>query len=172
LVQLKSRERPTNLLHAAVGTSAEIKAREETKKKFQSLTLTKAHLDPLVLSQAELSTWGYMVELPDGPGGNCPSEEGRSRACERCGEKFEVRRASEGQQCTFHHGKLRSVRIEGMLVWGLVQPGLLTIWLQVPETGNTHAVTNLRALMGVLLVNMCSMVRSLATCWFIISLSS
>jgi hypothetical protein len=52
-----------------------------------------------------MRTWGYIVEIPEGIGGERPSEEGSIQKCERCNEQFQVKRQGEAEECTFHWGK-------------------------------------------------------------------
>jgi RNA exonuclease 1 len=116
LVQIKKRPPPTGVGHPSVGTSAEIAARAAAVDELAALTLTREHLAPLVLSPPDLERWGYIIDVPPGPGGDCPSEEGKTRDCERCGEKFEVRGIERAQQCTFHWGRSRTVKVNGQSV--------------------------------------------------------
>ncbi|KAI0719584.1 Rexo1 protein [Cerioporus squamosus] len=102
---LKKRPKPDSASHASVGTEAEVHAREEMQKKMQSLKLTASQLEPYVLTLDELKQWGYIVEIPPGPGGDKPHEEGSIKTCERCTEKFMVKRRDEADHCRFHWGK-------------------------------------------------------------------
>jgi RNA exonuclease 1 len=113
ITALKRRPRPDSPRHASVGTNAELLAREETKASFAALTLTRAHLAPLVLSADALAAWGYVVAAPPGPGGTHVSEAGKAQRCERCGTHFEVAPADTAQACVHHHGKIRSVQMDG-----------------------------------------------------------
>lgn len=70
-----------------------------------SLKLSVNHLEPYVLTLDELRTWGYVAEIPEGPGGDRPSEEGLLKTCERCGEPFMVKRREEADECVFHWGR-------------------------------------------------------------------
>ncbi len=90
-----------------------MQAREETRKKVASLRLSASQLDPYVLSMDDLKKWSYIVDIPPGPGGDQPHEEGSIKTCERCSEKFVVKRREEADQCRFHWGKAFSSRMNG-----------------------------------------------------------
>ena len=96
-----------------MGTEAEVQAREEMRKKVESLRLTASQLDPYVMTLDDLKTWGYMVDVPSGPGGDQPHEEGSIKTCERCQEKFVVKRREKADQCRFHWGKAFSSKMNG-----------------------------------------------------------
>jgi RNA exonuclease 1 len=113
IAALKQRPIPDSPAHPSVGTASELAARREAKAALTALTLTRAELAPLVLSRAALLRWGYMVDLPDGPGGTRTTEEGRPMRCERCGGQFEVKRAGEAAECSYHHGKPRTIKVNG-----------------------------------------------------------
>lgn len=96
---------PDTIGHPSVGTEGEIVKREEEQRKLQALKLTVEQLEPYILTLGELLEWGYIVDIPDGPGGDCPSEEGNLQKCERCNEQFQVKRKEQADQCNYHWGK-------------------------------------------------------------------
>ncbi|TRM67741.1 Rexo1 protein [Schizophyllum amplum] len=110
--QIKRRPKPTNINHDSVGTKADIAARAEQKKSLKALTLTKANLQRYVHPIDVLSSWGYIVDIPQGPGGDVSSMDGQTVKCERCCNNFMVL-APPGDDCTFHWGKLHTTRING-----------------------------------------------------------
>jgi len=59
-------------------------------------------------------TWGYVVDIPEGPGGDKPSEEGGVMKCERCKQPKQVRRMEEAEECVFHWGRLLTKKVSGM----------------------------------------------------------
>ena len=71
-------------------------------------------MEPYILSIDEMKTWGYIVEVPPGPGGDKPHEEGSIMTCERCKEKFVVKRRDQADQCRFHWGKAFTSKADGM----------------------------------------------------------
>ncbi|TBU32802.1 Rexo1 protein [Dichomitus squalens] len=113
IAALKKRSKPDTSTHASVGTEAEVQAREEMRKRMESLRLTVSQLAPYVMTLDDLKTWGYMVDIPPGPGGDQPHEEGSIKTCERCQEKFVVKRREQADQCRFHWGKAFSSRMNG-----------------------------------------------------------
>lgn len=110
---LKKRPKPDSISHPSVGTEGEILARQEMRKKVESLKLTVSDLEPHVLSVEQMRTWGYIVEVPPGPGGDKPHEEGSVMTCERCTQKFVVKRRDQADQCRFHWGKAFSSKVNG-----------------------------------------------------------
>lgn len=110
---LKRREAPTSLSHPSVGTEVELAARAESRKSLNSLRLTRTLLEPYVHLAADLVQWGYFVEIPDGPGGNQPSLEGKVAKCERCGQPFQVKRKEDADECIYHWGKPFTTTING-----------------------------------------------------------
>lgn len=80
---------------------------------MDALKLTVSQLEPYVLSEDQMKTWGYVVEVPPGPGGDKPHEEGSVMICERCTQKFVVKRCEEADQCRFHWGKAFTSRVDG-----------------------------------------------------------
>lgn len=61
----------------------------------------------------ELATWGYFVEIPEGAGGDNPSQEGKIAKCERCTQPFLVKRKEEADECIYHWGKPYTTKING-----------------------------------------------------------
>jgi len=113
IARLKQRPRPDTVSHPSVGTAADVAAREEAATKLASLRLSKSHLASYILSMEQMKTWGYITEIPPGPGGDRPSEEGSVKKCERCQEPFQVKRKTEADQCIYHFGRPRSNRVNG-----------------------------------------------------------
>ncbi|KAI0335436.1 ribonuclease H-like protein [Cubamyces sp. BRFM 1775] len=113
IAALKRRPKPDSVSHASVGTEEEVIAREEMRKKMTALRLTAAQLEPYVLSVDEMKKWGYVVEVPAGPGGDKPHEEGSVMTCERCNQKFLVKRRENADQCRYHWGKPYSSKVNG-----------------------------------------------------------
>ncbi|KAI0638158.1 ribonuclease H-like protein [Trametes polyzona] len=113
IAALKRRPKPDSASHASVGTDSEVLAREEMRKKVAALRLTAAQLEPYVLSLDDMKKWGYVVDVPPGPGGDKPHEEGNVMTCERCNQKFQVKRRELADECRFHWGKPFSSRVNG-----------------------------------------------------------
>ncbi|KAI0832387.1 ribonuclease H-like protein [Trametes gibbosa] len=113
IAALKRRPKPDSAGHASVGSEADVLAREEMRKKVAALRLSAAQLEPYVLSLDEMRMWGYVVEVPPGPGGDRPHEEGAVMTCERCAQKFLVKRREEADECRFHWGRAFSSKVNG-----------------------------------------------------------
>ncbi|KAH9482740.1 RNA exonuclease 1-like protein [Psilocybe cubensis] len=110
---LKRREVPTSISHPSVGTEGDIVSRAEARKSLENLQLTADRLEPFIHTTEELKSWGYFVDIPPGPGGDRPSQEGKIAKCERCTQYFLVKRAEESEQCTYHWGKAYTSRANG-----------------------------------------------------------
>ena len=95
---------------------AEVLQREEDKKKLAALKLSKVQLEPHVLTLDQMRATGYIVEIPEGVGGERPSEEGSVKNCERCRQPFKVKRMEEADQCTYHYGRVRVFRASGRFI--------------------------------------------------------
>lgn len=91
---------------------------------MDALRLTRAHLEPYVLAVQELKDWGYIVDVPPGPGGDRPSEEGAVKKCDRCGQQFKVKRREEADECVFHYGRPYTVKANGKYISTLAETRL------------------------------------------------
>ena len=114
IATLKKRSKPTSLSHESVGTEGTIKKLREAYDKLRSLSITARKLDPLVMSVEVMEQWGFMVKLPDGPGGSRPHDEGKIRKCERCAKQYVVKGKDEADFCTYHWGRALMSRFNGM----------------------------------------------------------
>lgn len=113
---LKRREFPDSMSHPSVGTEDDIVKREEARKSMAALRLTSERLEPYVLSLDELKKWGYIIEIPPGPGGEEPHAEDTIKKCERCTQPFKVVRRQEVEECKYHWGRPFSSKANGMSV--------------------------------------------------------
>lgn len=113
MAAIKRRSPPNSLSHPSVGTEDDVKARAEKAKSLQSMTLSRKQLEPLVLSREDMEKWGYMLEVPDGPGGDQPSMEGKVMKCERCTQPFQVSRTGSDRECLYHWGKPKTTKAGG-----------------------------------------------------------
>ena len=113
IASLKRRDVPQSIADPTVGTEGDLAARAEAKKTLQSLRLTASHLKPYLLSREDMITWGYVVDIPEGPGGHKPSEEGGVMKCDRCKQPKQVRRMEEAEECVYHWGRLLTKRVNG-----------------------------------------------------------
>lgn len=96
-----------------MGTEDELKERAEKAKSLGTLVLDRTRLEPLIMSQSDLENWGYMVDIPQGPGGHVPHVEGQVVKCERCSQPFQVCQTGSDTECLHHWGKQRTVKADG-----------------------------------------------------------
>ncbi|KAJ7179048.1 ribonuclease H-like domain-containing protein [Mycena filopes] len=113
---LKRRKTPDVSSHPSVGTEAEVIARAEALKSRKSLRVTRAHLEHLILSREDMELWGFLLDIPDGLGGNEPSLENKIAQCDRCSKSFLVKRKGEAEICVYHWGKPVSRTVSGQKV--------------------------------------------------------
>ena len=98
--------------HPSIGTQGTLDARKAEAELAKKSTVTRAQIQNVRLSPEQLVKWGYLVEVPEGPGGTRVSDEGKEATCERCQTLFVVRAPSSpaeqqemALQCTFHWGR-------------------------------------------------------------------
>ncbi|KAG8746755.1 RNA exonuclease 3 [Ceratobasidium sp. 414] len=108
---IKKRLKPNRISHPSVGTQGTIEARR-VEAELKNLALKHSQIEHAVLSREQLSRWGFLVEVPDGPGGTRTSDEGQEATCERCQTLFVVRAPQSEQEeeelslkCTYHWGR-------------------------------------------------------------------
>lgn len=102
---LKRRPLPDASSHPSVGTEEEVISRAAALKTRKSLRITRAHIEHLIVSREDLETWGFILDIPEGVGGDEPSLENKMAKCDRCGKGFHVKRKDEADECTYHWGK-------------------------------------------------------------------
>lgn len=113
IASLKRRPVPDSIAHDSVGTEGDLAARIEAKKSIESLRVTPAHLSSYIMSMEDMVKWGYVVEIPPGPGGDAPSEEGKVQTCERCRKPVQIKRQEEAEECEYHWGRPFSTKLNG-----------------------------------------------------------
>lgn len=108
---------------------------------MNSLHLTRQHLAPLLLSEDEMKKWGYIIDVPDGPGGSKPSEVGNTMKCERCAQPYQVKPQDQvSDECEYHFGKQFTRLINGeILVMYSLLGGVWTDNVQARGPGFTLA---------------------------------
>ncbi|KAH8830486.1 ribonuclease H-like protein [Flagelloscypha sp. PMI_526] len=110
---IKRRPIPDKIFHSSVGTEGDIVARKASEKALKNLFLTKAHLEPFVHSVEELEKWGFLLQVPDGPGGERPFHEGMI-TCDRCKVQFLVQKdVDDPMECKFHWGRIQTRNVGG-----------------------------------------------------------
>ncbi|KIJ54809.1 hypothetical protein M422DRAFT_153255 [Sphaerobolus stellatus SS14] len=111
LIAVKKREQPTSPDHKNVGTESEIRAKEKAQKK----KVEAADLEDIIMTREQLILWGYIVDVPDGPGGDLPTSEGAEQVCERCQQNFVVKALGDGadEACTYHWARPYTMMANG-----------------------------------------------------------
>jgi hypothetical protein len=61
----------------------------------------------------DMRNWGYIIDMPDGPGGSKPNLEGYTMKCERCSQPYMVRSTALADECHYHYGKQFSQKVNG-----------------------------------------------------------
>jgi len=61
----------------------------------------------------DMRNWGYIIDMPDGPGGSKPNLEGYTMKCERCSQPYMVRSTALADECFYHYGKQFSQKVNG-----------------------------------------------------------
>ena len=103
---------------------------------MDSLRLTRDHLLPLLSSEDEMRRWGYIIDVPDGPGGSKPSEVGNTMTCERCAQPYQVKPKDQvSEECVYHYGKQFTQLINGKLLsnYFVSELALMMIQARGPE---------------------------------------
>lgn len=57
--------------------------------------------------------WGYILDIPEGPGGTKPSQEGHTMTCERCKQPYMVKGNDQSEECRYHYGRQISQIVNG-----------------------------------------------------------
>jgi hypothetical protein len=60
-----------------------------------------------------MRNWGYIIDMPDGPGGSKPSLEGYTMKCERCSQPYRVKSTALAEECLYHYGRQFSQKVNG-----------------------------------------------------------
>ncbi|KAG8696642.1 RNA exonuclease 3 [Ceratobasidium sp. 395] len=87
---IKKRPKPNHISHPSVGTQGRIEAKRAEAELAKNSVVKRSQLEHAILSRDQLTKWGYLVEVPDGPGGTRVSDEGQEAHCERCQTLFIV----------------------------------------------------------------------------------
>ena len=124
---LKKRPKPHSINHDSVGTDETLKQRHDRAQRLLGLRLSHEHLRPYVMSLDEMKKWGYITEVPEGPGGTEPNQLGKTKQCERCNQHYSVKSAQEAPrtECKFHWGRPYTNRINGTLLARLARTSLM-----------------------------------------------
>jgi hypothetical protein len=60
-----------------------------------------------------MEKYGYVVVIPDGPGGDKATHEGALANCERCSQPFQVSSTKDIDECFYHWGRRYSKVVNG-----------------------------------------------------------
>lgn len=114
IVSLKKRARPSSPQDESVGTESACQARANARKLAR---VEARHLEGVLLTREQMITWGYVVDIPEGPGGDKPSAEGCDMICERCLQRFVVTPIGQGKDeaCSFHWGRPYTTTLNGQI---------------------------------------------------------
>ncbi|GAA5973943.1 hypothetical protein JCM21900_006823 [Sporobolomyces salmonicolor] len=79
--------------------------------------LTRERVDKFLHDEETLAKFGYMLEVPDGLGGDNVTEVGNVRKCDRCGKEFTVKEElneTDRQACQYHYGRMVTEKVSGV----------------------------------------------------------
>ncbi|BGP16917.1 hypothetical protein JCM10213_007362 [Rhodosporidiobolus nylandii] len=99
------------------GTLEDEAARLAASAEEEKGRLTRARVGKFVHGREALRQFGYVLEVPEGPGGDRVTEEGNMRHCDRCNKEFVVKGEldeEDRQACSFHHGRMVTQKIAGV----------------------------------------------------------
>jgi RNA exonuclease 1 len=57
--------------------------------------------------------WGYIIDMPNIPGGTKPSLVGHIMTCERCSQPYMVKSKEQAEECLYHYGKQFTRNVNG-----------------------------------------------------------
>ncbi|GAA5942194.1 uncharacterized protein JCM15063_002039 [Sporobolomyces koalae] len=115
LARLK--KRPSASRIEETGTMEEYEANLKQLEDAEQGRLTRVRVREFVHSNEKLEKFGYMLDVPAGPGGDIPHEVGQKRNCDRCKGEFVVLDKlthADRQACPHHYGKMISEKIGGV----------------------------------------------------------
>lgn len=118
------------------GTLEDDLARAAAAEDAEKSKLSRARIDKYVSKRALLERYDYMVDVPAGPGGTRPNEEGFVTGCDRCGAEFMVKGVlnevsssistscidlmrfigtqADRRACAYHYGRLVTEKLGGI----------------------------------------------------------
>lgn len=114
MASIKKRAHPDKIAHPSVGTVAELAERLSKLSSLSEFELRPHYLDSLLLSREDMELYGFVVEMPPGPGGDRPTEVGNTMKCDRCACDYVVT-PTPSEECVHHWGRLYPTKINGTL---------------------------------------------------------
>ncbi|SCZ88630.1 BZ3500_MvSof-1268-A1-R1_Chr2-1g04535 [Microbotryum saponariae] len=114
LARLKKRPSPAS--EAETGTLEDDLARQKKREEEYRGRLTTDRVQKFIHDVETLRKFDYVVEVPEGAGGDRLTEEGNLRTCDRCGKEFKVSAElteAERTACSYHFGKMITEKHRG-----------------------------------------------------------
>ncbi|GAA5875693.1 hypothetical protein JCM3774_002583 [Rhodotorula dairenensis] len=115
LARLK--KRPPARSADEAGTLEDDAARNAVLAEEEKGRLTRKRVEAFVHRPDVLARFDYVVSVPDGPGGDKPSEEGNTRTCERCKREYTVSSQpsqDDREACHYHFGRMVTNKTAGV----------------------------------------------------------
>lgn len=106
IARLKKRQPARSLDETGTMEDYDKYAKDTLEAHRDRLTVRKAKA--LTMDRETLLAYDYVVDIPEGPGGNIPTEEGGNMKCERCAADYIVHgNMSEAEKtaCVYHWGR-------------------------------------------------------------------
>lgn len=113
MASIKKRPAPDKLSHPSVGTIGELAERTAKASSLSNFKLLPAQLEPLLLTKEDMVMWDYVVEVPLGPGGDRPNENGNAMKCDRCNSQYIVAKDPALDECVYHWGRAYGTKVNG-----------------------------------------------------------
>ncbi|GAA5882690.1 hypothetical protein JCM16303_006546 [Sporobolomyces ruberrimus] len=115
LARLK--KRPPASRSEDTGTMESFESTLKERQEKEKGELKKERVEGFVHDEETLRKFGYLLEVPEGEGGDIPNEVGQKRVCDRCKGEFVVKNElthADRQACSYHYGKMMSEKIGGV----------------------------------------------------------
>ncbi|KZT50653.1 hypothetical protein CALCODRAFT_422460, partial [Calocera cornea HHB12733] len=114
LAGLKKRIVPTSASHPSVGTDSQVATKQREQQSLAALVVTASDIEAAVMTKEEMTTWEYVVDAPQEPGGNRVTDDGLTKTCERCRTDFVVQgEGFDTTACRFHWARPRMQKVPG-----------------------------------------------------------
>lgn len=111
------KKRPLPILEKDTGTLEDEATRLKAAEEKEKGRLTKEKIKKYISTKEILIKYDYVVELPDGDGGDLETEEGYVRKCDRCGKDWMVKGILDEfdkTACSFHYGRMITEKLGGI----------------------------------------------------------
>ncbi|GAA5915383.1 uncharacterized protein JCM6883_006819 [Sporobolomyces salmoneus] len=115
LARLKKRPAASRVVDT--GTMEEWDSKQKEREEKERGRLTRERVEDFVHDVETLRRFGYLLEVPEGEGGDIPNETGQKRECDRCKNEFVVKEEldqNDREACSYHYGKMISEKIGGV----------------------------------------------------------